>query len=401
MKKLKIRALIALVAALVLALSGCGGTGGQASGDTEGTVAVLPAAASYPAGSEWDPATEPNRENGPWAQSFAVLEELSRQAAVLSDVTPARSFSLAVHDPADSGPGQLAQGWADAVAVATGGKVRVRVGFSGSLSGATTSLDDMKQGLIDFVWTLPCYFKGYMPLTNVIQNPSLALRSGSEASEVMWNLFCASPEIREEYTDDGVPLFVCANCTSPLSYKGSAPLTELSQIHGNIRANNGPAQIFVAAAGATPFSCPIGEVYNNVSHGIINFLVTDWNGIDSFALSDPGVLNYYVDTNIGCSAFAMIANREIWDSIDPLLQEGILAASGDYMLNLVGIWDYWEALGRWHAVQNGGTIYTPEFEPELKQLYEETAELWIAAQEDPETARAVYERALGLSGAAD
>ncbi len=371
------------------------------AGETTAAESVrLPVCSDYPDAPEWDGISKPTRENGSWAQTYAVFDALAAKAKELEEsVAPERTFTLAVHDPAESGPGQLAGGWANAVAVATEGRVRINVGYSASLSGAMSSMDDMKQGLIDFVWTLPCYFKGYMPLTNVIQNPALALPSGSAASRVMWELYKQSPELQAEAANNGVLLFTCANCTSPLSYKGNDEITSTDAIHGNIRANNGPAQLFVSAAGATVFSCPIGEVYNNIQHGIIDFLITDWNGIDSFSLSDSGVLDHYVDTNIGCSAFAMIANAAVWDTINPELQEMIRSASGDYMLNLTAIWDYWEALGRYNAVTKGGTVYqpSPEFEEQLEALYGEVAETWIDSMESPETARQLYERAQSIA----
>lgn len=359
----------------------------------------LPVITDFPEGPVWDTSLEPTRDNGPWAQSCAVYAALEEQARAFSDVKPQRVFSLACHDPEESGPAQLMIGFANAVTVSTQGQVKINIGLSGSLSAATSSMDDMKQGLIDFVWTLPCYFKGYMPLCNVIQNPSLALPSGSAASMVMWELYKSSPELQKEVEKNGVLLFACANCTSPLSCKGERPIQSLSEIHGNIRANNGPAQLFVEEAGGTVFSCPIGEVYNNIQHGIINYLITDWNGIDSFQLSDPGVLNHYLDTNIGCSVFTLLANADIWDSISPELQDGILAASGDYLLNLVGIWDYWESVGRYHAIERGGSIDSPSesLERELSSLYEKIAETWISQQSDPETARILYEKAKELA----
>lgn len=409
MKKKYVRSIGALLLAALLpvSLAACversegttsGGSAGQSAAAGEESAVVLPVREDYPAGPAWDGVSEPTHDNGAWAQSYAVFDALAERAAAYENTTPERTFTLACHDPVESGPGQFAASWANAVTVATEGRVRISVGYSGTLSGAMTSLDDMKQGTVDFVWTLPCYFKGYMPLTNVIQNPALGIANGTAGSYAMWALYASEPALQAEYEDDGVLLFVCTNCTSPISYKGSARIDSVSEITGNIRANNGPAQLFVSEVGATVFGCPIGEVYSNIQHGIINYLVTDWNGIDSFALSDPGVLNYYVDTNIGCSAFALLANRDVWASIDAGLQERIEAASGEYMLNLTGIWDYWDASGRYNATAKGGDLYAPSdaFATELAEAYQNVAETWIAEQADPETARQLYEHAAAL-----
>ena len=397
--------LFALVLAviLVVALAGCGGSkapaasNDAAAGGNAESVA-LPLRSDFAAGPEWSVSTEPTKTNGPWAQSYAVIDALEQQAKEYDGVAAKYTFSLACHDPAESAPGEFLTAWADAVTIATKGQVDFNIGWSGSMSGTMASLDDMKSGTIDFDWTLPCYFKGYMPLTNVIQNPGLGIKNGTVGSYAMWDLYKNNTEIQEEFADDGELLFVWTNCTSPLSYKGNAKIDNVSSITGNIRANNGPAQTFVKEVGASVFGCPIGDVYSNVQNSIINYLVTDWHGIKSFALSDPGVLNYYIDTNIGCSAYALMANADIWSALPADIQSAIKSASGDYLLNLVDIWSYWEAAGRYGAVKNGGEIYAPSdaFAEQLQTAYENVAASWIAEQADPAVAQRIYDEAQKL-----
>ena len=403
--------LLALVLALllVLAVVGCAKGGGttnptqapatQAPADNGGSAkAALPQRGDFAAGPAWSVDTEPTKSNGPWAQSYAMIDALAQQAKAYDNVAPKYTFSLACHDPAESAPGEFLTAWANAVTIATEGQVDFNIGWSGSMSGTMASLDDMKSGTIDFDWTLPCYFKGYMPLTNVIQNPGLGIKNGSAGSYAMWELYKTNPEIQAEFADDGELLFVWTNCTSPLSYKGSGEIDGISSITGNIRANNGPAQGFVKEVGASVFGCPIGDVYSNVQNSIINYLVTDWHGIKSFALSDPGVLNYYIDTNIGCSAYALMANADIWAALPADIQNAIKSVSGDYLLNLVDIWSYWEAAGRYGAVKNGGDIYAPSdaFAAQLQTAYDNVAAAWVAEQADPAVAQRIYDQAKEL-----
>ncbi len=406
----KILALV-LALLLVLAVAGCAKGGGtatptnapatQAPADNGGSAkAALPQRGDYAAGPAWSVETEPTKANGPWAQSYAVIDALAEQAKAYDGVAPKFTFSLACHDPAESAPGEFLTAWANAVTIATEGAVDFNIGWSGSMSPTMASLDDMKSGTIEFDWTLPCYFKGYMPLTNVIQNPGLGIKNGTAGSYAMWELYKTNPEIQAEFADDGELLFVWTNCTSPLSYKGSGEIDGISSITGNIRANNGPAQGFVKEVGASVFGCPIGDVYSNVQNSIINYLVTDWHGIKSFALSDPGVLNYYIDTNIGCSAYALMANADIWGALPADIQTAIKSVSGDYLLNLVDIWSFWEAAGRYGAVKNGGDIYAPSdaFAAQLATAYDNVAAAWIAEQADPAVAQRIYDQAKELVG---
>ena len=363
---------------------------------TPDATVTMPVKADYAAGAEWDGSSEPTRDNGNWAQSYDVIEALAEMAKAYENVTPEYTYTLACHDPADSAPGEFLTAWADAVTIATEGAIDFNIGYSGAHSGTMAVVDDMMNGVIDFGWTLPCYFKGYFPLTNVIQNPALGIKDATVGSKVMWELYKNNADIQAEYQEEGEVLFVWTNCTSPLSYKGTKEIGSVSEIVGNIRANNGPAQLFVTEAGGTVMGCPIGEVYNNVSTGIFSYLVTDWHGIKSFALADPGVLNYYVDTNVGCSAYALLCNSDTWAFIPAEYQAAIKSVSGDYLLNMVDIWNYWEAAGRHVAVVNGGTIFAPsaEFAAELEAVYQAVAEKWIA--EVGGAAQSVYDQAVEL-----
>ena len=69
-------------------------------------------------------------------------------------------------------------------------------------------------------------------------------------------------------------------------------------------------------------------MYTNVSTGVINYLITDWHGIASFNLYDEGELNYYVDTNIGCSAYCLMANSNVWAGLSDDLKAKIESVSG-------------------------------------------------------------------------
>jgi TRAP-type C4-dicarboxylate transport system substrate-binding protein len=396
---------IALILALVLvlALSACGGGTAPAAtaapAATKAPTATAAPAPAAPAAStvEWDGKSEPTHDNGNWAAAYAKIDKLAEDAKAYDGVTAVQTFKLACHDPVESAPGEFLTAWANAVKIATEGAIQFDIGFSGVHSGTMKSLDDMKSGVVDFDWTLPCYFKGYMPLTNVIQNPSLGIKDAVVGSNVMWELYKTEPAIQEEFADDGHTLFVWTNCTSPLMYKGDHEIESTKEIAGNIRGNNGPTQMFIQEVGANVQGCPIGDVYNNISTGVFSYVIPDWHGISSFKFYE--VANYYVDSNIGCSAYTLMANNNKWKIVESLgYADKIESVSGDYLLDLCSIWNFWEAKGRYQAAQAGGDIFAPSdaLAGELETAYENVAKAWIAEQADTATAQAIYDHAVEL-----
>jgi len=331
--------------------------------------------------------------------AYAFIANLHQQASAYDPTKAKYQYTLNCQDPAASASGEFLYAWSDAVLVATKGDVNIQIGVSNAYcaGGTMTALDDMISGAVDFVFTLPCYFKGYMPLTLAIQNPALGIKTVTAGASAMWDLYKSSSDIQAEFANSGETMFVWANNPSPLSYKGNSEITDISQIKGNIRGNNGPAQLFISQIGASVYGCPIGDVYTNVSTGVIDFLITDWHAIYSFSLADAGVLNYYLDTNVGCSAYCVMANKDVWSQI---VKNGyadeIKSVSGDYMLNWVSIWEAYEAKSRETAAANGGDIYKPSdaLAGQLQSAYDAVAQQWVA--QNGAAAQGVYDKATEL-----
>ena len=376
---------------------------GNASTAPAGNASTAPAgdASTAPAGNE--PASGAPVLNADAAkraqEAYAFIDDLHQKAAGYDPLAAKYHYRLNTHEPATSAPSVMCYAWSDAVLAATDGDVYIEIGPSNAFcaGGTMEALNELISGSFEFVFTLPCYFKNYMPLSLVMQNPALKTPNITVGAYAMWDLFKNSPEIQKEYANNGETLFLWVNNPSPLSNKGSSQIADISEIHGNIRGNNGPAQMFIEEVGASIYSCGITDVYTNVSTGVIDYLITDWHGIYSFNLYDTGVLNNYLDVNIGCSDFLLMGNSDAWAEI---VKNGygdtIKAVSGDYLLNLVGIFEDFEAKARSSAIENGGTIYLPSatLQAQLDTAFENVAQRWIS--ENGPSAKGIYDQAVAL-----
>ena len=334
-----------------------------------------------------------------YEEAYAFIDSITKEAEAYDPSAAKYHYRLNTHEPATSAPSVLCYAWSDAVLAATGGDVYIEIGPSNAFcsGGTMEALNELIAGSFDFVFTLPCYFKGYMPLSLVMQNPSLRIGNVTVGSYAMWELYKSSPEIQQEYANNGETLFLWVNNPSPLSYKGSAQLSDISEVKGNIRGNNGPAQMFIEEVGASIYSCGITDVYTNVSTGVIDYLITDWHGIYSFNLYDTGVLNNYLDVNIGCSDFLLMGNSNTWAEIEKNgYADAIKSVSGDYLYNIIGIFESYEANGRSSAVANGGTIYMPSatLQAQMDTAFDNVAQRWIS--ENGPSAQAIYDKSVAL-----
>ncbi len=367
----------------------CGSsTESTAEPTTAATAAATAAASAAPsaeptAAEEWEAVaktySEPSTDSGDWADAYALIADLDSQASAYDPNDAEYRFTCNCHDPANSAAGEFLYAWSDAVLVATEGKVYIDIGVSNAYvaEGTKATLTAMEQGSVDFDWTLPSYFMDELPLSAVIQNPSLSISNCTVGSYAMWDLYNESQAIH-----DAIP--------------------EIKKTANN-RRNDGPVHIFIDNI-ATFKGSPITEVYTNVSTGVLNYLITDWHAIASFSFFDEGVLNYYVDTFCGCGAYCLMSNSDVWSKIeDAGYADAIESVSGDYLLQLVPIWNYWEALGRYDATTTGGVIYDPSdtFATELQDAYNTAATQWISDTAstygyDEATVQALYDKAAEL-----
>jgi TRAP-type C4-dicarboxylate transport system substrate-binding protein len=104
-----------------------------------------------------------------------------------------------------------------------------------------------------------------------------------------------------------------------------------------------------------------------------------------------------MDTNIGCSAYCLMANDGVWAEITKNgYADAIKSVSGDYLLNLVGIWEAYEAKGRESAAAAGGVIYAPDgaLSEGLHYYYDKVAEKWVS--DTGGSAKQVYDQTVTL-----
>ena len=153
-----------IVAAIALFSAGCGDSNSQTTTDSQSESEQEVSADADSEGASPEGLPE-SRELSSDAQqraddAYAFIASLSDAASAYDSNAARYNYTLNCHDPANSAAGEFLYAWSDAVLAATKGDVYIEIGVSNAFSsgGTMTTLDDMKNGMIDFDWTLPCYF---------------------------------------------------------------------------------------------------------------------------------------------------------------------------------------------------------------------------------------------------
>lgn len=280
------------------------------------------------------------------------------------------------HDPRTSATGEFLEAWAASVKEASDGRLTLILKHNAVMAAVDESYDYVLEGKADIAWGLQSAYENEFPVTSVFTLPMLDIEDAVHGSTALWNFYKETDYMDEEYAPFHV-LLLHTNCQSPISTVDKKVQTVEELAGMNIRANNGPATLFVDNLNANPEIIPITELYPALKTDECHAMITDWHAIRTFGLNS--ICNYYLDENIGVGTYFMIMNQNSYDSLPTDLQQ-ILDETSAAAIQYTSIWNAYESEVRKLITDiDPRAIYTlsEEEETKLQAVAAETAEDWI------------------------
>ncbi len=285
-------------------------------------------------------------------------------------------YTLTVHshDPETSATGQFLNDWAASVEEASDGRLVIDVYHGAQLGGPKDTIDMINNGTCDIGWGLQSFFDGVFPVTEVFMLPCIDIERATQGSAAIWEFYNTTDYMEEEYANYHV-LLLHTNCQSPITTTGKQ-LQSIDDLAGlQIRGNAGPPTTFIQNLGATPASCSINDLYQNLEKGAMDGCITDWHAISSFKLNELPNDPYFLDENIGVSTYFLLMNQSKYDKLPEDLQQ-ILDEKSAEAIQYTTAWDDVE-----DAIKAAESDKLYNFDAgeraKLEEIAEETAQQWI------------------------
>lgn len=267
--------------------------------------------------------------------------------------------------------------WARKVEAESGGRIKIEIYPSMQLGGSAPSLyDQVRDGVVDIVWTLPGYTAGRFPITEVFELPFMA--ASAEATSQAAHAFYLKHAV-EEFA--GVhPLMVHVHAPGSLHLNGKE-VTALEDLQGlKVRAPTRIINAALKALGATPVGMPVPAVPESLARGVIDGALLPYEvalplKVHELTTSHSEIGGLYT------AVFLFAMNKARYESLPADLRQVIDDNSGIPLAKQIGrVWDEAERPGRAAAEAAGATFHVIEGD-ELKRWQEATAgvtEAWIA-----------------------
>lgn len=255
------------------------------------------------------------------------------------------------------------QPWADEVEKKSGGRVKIQVFPAMQLGGKPSDLyDQVRDGVVDIIWTIPGYTAGRFPLTEVFELPFLT-GSATAASQALTEFH--QKWMRDEYKD-----------THPLVFHSTAPThlhTTEKQIHVledlkgmKIRTPSRVSSETLSALGAIPVGMPVPAVYEALSRGVVEGTAIPWTIMRPFRLHE--VTNYHTEVDLSRVLFVMTMNKQRYNELTPDAKAVIDSTTGMALA---------KRLGRvWHDDENPGRAIAVELNHPILSLPDDERERW-------------------------
>ena len=240
---------------------------------------------------------------------------------------PGKVYELTVsmHDGSQTLKGQYMQEWADNLREATNGALDITVVAGGALASAETVVEAMETGVCDIAMVYATKYDALFSLTNGVALPMLGIGSAQEATDVLWDLYEQSPEMKAEY-DNYVPVHIYSNGPSYFHFVNE-PVNTFDGISGlKLRSGGGSMTDFITYCGGAPMNITTNELYEALEKGLIEGNVCNGSQMASWNLAE--VETYFMDMPLFVGVWMTLMNKEVFEELPKDLQDAIMASGG-------------------------------------------------------------------------
>lgn len=231
----------------------------------------------------------------------------------------------------------LCEQWGKDLEKKTNGRVKVVYFPAGTLVNANQMYDGVVKGIIDIGWSVVSYTPGRMPLTEVFDLP-LGFKSGVQATRTA-NAFIQKFNPKE-YND--VKLFYL-HSHGPGGFHSKTPVNRMEELKGLRFKGDGNTSKIIAAAGGTPTTIPMLELYDSLKRGVADGAFIPIEGLKGWKLGEILHYTYYNNGTAYSNPFFVAMNKEKWKSLPKDIQQTIDELDKEYVLKTGKLWDELDA----------------------------------------------------------
>lgn len=272
-------------------------------------------------------------------QGLTVIAAIFAALALSSVPATAQQVTLRLHTlvPPPSNPIKtFLKPWTERIAKASNGKLKVQIYPSMQLGGKPPQLvDQVRDGVVDIVWTLPGYTAGRFPKLEVFELPFV--HTDPLSTTLALQDFQAK-HLREEFKDYHV-LLLHVHAGSLFMTKRTA-ITRMSDLKGlKIRTATRAGGWYLKSLGAVPIGAPLPQIPQMLSKGVIEGAMLPFEIAPAIKMQELATHFTQLSGNqprMNTSTFGLLMNKASYAKLPADLKKVIDDNSGRNIARWVG-----------------------------------------------------------------
>ena len=293
----------------------------------------------------------------------------------------AQDITLKVHHflPAGSYANTMfIQPWCDRIAKESGNRMKCQIYPSMQLGGTPPQLvDQVRDGVVDVIWTLPGYTPGRFPMVEVFELPFM-MQSPEATSKALWDYVGQyAPNEFKDYKPlafhvHGAGVFHMVN----------KPIVTMADLKGmKLRAPTRQTNKYLAALGATPVAMPVPQVGEALAKSVIDGALVPYEVVPSVKIQE--LVKFHSETDpaepaIYTSTFMFAMNKAKYASLPPDLKKVIDNNSGQALSGMIGkTFLAADAEGKKTAAKNTFNVISKQELQKFKQVGLGVTDAWV------------------------
>ncbi|KAA0914574.1 TRAP transporter substrate-binding protein [Psychrobacter sp. ANT_WB68] len=226
---------------------------------------------------------------------------------------------------------EIFEPWAKKVEEESGGRIKVEIYPSATLSKGGATYDATAKGAVDIGSELQGYTAGRFPLTQITELPGLS--SSATQMNCMLQTLYDDGVISSEYEDTHL-LFMMGTGPGGI-HTIDNPISKPDDLKGlRIRRPSAIAGDIIEAAGGTPVGLPAPDLYTSLQRGVLDGVSLPWDATGSFRLIE--LTNTHTNIPFYSSAIVVTMNKGRYEGLPEELKQVIDNNSGKMMAALAG-----------------------------------------------------------------
>lgn len=282
-------------------------------------------------------------------------------ALAFSAPANAQTVTLRVHQflPAQAPvPKNFIAPWAKKIEDESKGRIKVELYPSMQLGGTPPQLyDQVKDGVVDVIWTLPGYTPGRFPRTEAFELPFIA-GNAEQSSQAAWEYY--EKHLKDEFKDVKI-IAVHTHGPGLIHAKGNG-VRKLEDMKGlKLRGPSRVVNKLIEALGATPVGMPVPAMPDALSKGVIDGTVVPWEVTTPLRVAElvQTHTTFSGNRSLYVAFFVFAMNKAKYDSLPADLKKVIDDNSGPAISKWVGkVMDEGDVPGLKFAQARKNTIVT-------------------------------------------